>query len=92
MRPIFCAISAADELVGQHPKVLRDPAHRVWFQGFGEYGLDFEIWFFSQLEDALTTRSELFESLYTALAKEGIEIPVPQHEVRMQGEGKPTAG
>ena len=71
----------ANDIVSSHPKVLEDPPPRVWFVGFGEYSLDFELWFFSHLEDGLTTRSALYEQLYAALREAGIEIPYTKQDI-----------
>ena len=81
-------IRIADGVVRDHANVLEDPPHCVWFNGFGEYSLDFEIWFFTQFEDGLSTRSALYRALNAALKKAGIEIPLPQRQVQVRDGGE----
>jgi potassium efflux system protein len=75
-----------DELVSAHPKVLRDPPHRVWFHGFGDSSLNFEVWVYSPFEEGLLARSELYTQIYARLNEEGITIPFPQRDVWMRSE------
>jgi potassium efflux system protein len=74
-------LAILDELVGAHQKVLRSPPHRIWFHGFGESSLNFEVWFYASFDDGLTARSELYAQTYARLNEEGIQIPFPQRDV-----------
>jgi potassium efflux system protein len=49
-----------NDVAEAHPRVLRDPPPRIWFMNFGESSLDFEIWFFTRIDDgfpAITSMS-----------------------------------
>jgi len=70
-----------DGIVGGHPAVLADPPHRIWFQEFGPYGIEFKVLFFTHIEDGLRTRSELHAAISARFAAEGIEIPVALREL-----------
>jgi small-conductance mechanosensitive channel len=79
-------LAILDELVAAHPKVLRNPAHRIWFHGFGDSSLNFEVWFYAAFDDGLTARSELYTQVYARLNEEQITIPFPQRDVWLRTE------
>lgn len=66
--------------------ILADPAPRVWFRGFGESALEFELlgWTSKMLHSSGELRSELNHRIYEALRSRGIEIPSPHLDVRVQ--------
>jgi small-conductance mechanosensitive channel len=82
-------LAILEEVVGEHPGVMGDPPHRVWFEGYGEYTLDFEVWFFASFGDGLRLKTELYTKLVKRLKEEGIEVPIPT-EVRVHGAEEPT--
>lgn len=70
--------------------VLRDPAPDVVFVGFGDSALNFQlrVWTSRHLRTPQTLKSELNFAIFRRFRDEGIEIPFPQHEVRViQGDG-----
>jgi small-conductance mechanosensitive channel len=70
-----------------HPQVLSEPAPVALFLGFGESALRFEMRVWTERFDFwVQTQSELAVALYAALREAGIEIPVPQREVRFRPE------
>jgi potassium efflux system protein len=73
-----------NDLVAEHPKVLKDPPHRIWFQGFGASSLDFLVWCFTQIDDRLKTASELRVQIYAKFKEEGIVIPFPQTDLHIK--------
>ena len=81
-----------DQIVGSHPDVLSDPPHRLWFQSFGEFGIEFQIWFFSLIEEGLRVRSDLHAMINERFALEGIEIPVLQRDFRRAEAAPDTSG
>jgi potassium-dependent mechanosensitive channel len=70
-----------------HPYVLKDPKPMAFFIGFGDSALNFELrtWT-NRFDQWVAIRSELSVALYEALRTAGIEIPFPQHEVRLRKE------
>ena len=68
-----------------HPGVLSDPAPSALFRGFGESALKFEMQCWTDRFDLWAqTQSDLAVALYAALRQAGIEIPLPQHDVRLR--------
>ncbi len=71
----------------RHPHVLRNPEPAVFFLGFGDSSLDFELKFW--LDDPLIGKrvtSEIGCAIWQAFAKAGIEIPFPQRDVHLKSD------
>lgn len=68
------------------PEVLRDPKPNIFFIGFGDSSLDFEIgvWTAEMLQNPKRFRSELNYSIEAALRKNGIQIPFPQRDLHLR--------
>jgi small-conductance mechanosensitive channel len=68
-----------------HPQVLTKPEPEVLFRAFGDNALLFEmrVWT-DRFHLWVKTQSELTVSLYETLREAGIEIPLPQREVRLR--------
>jgi small-conductance mechanosensitive channel len=75
------------EVARTHPQVLSAPAPLTLFLGFGESALRFELRAWTdRLERFPEIKSELGLAAYAALREAGIEMPLPQHEVRLRHE------
>lgn len=77
-----------DTLIGvaqANESVLKEPAPDVIFTGFGDSALKFQlrVWTSRHLRTPQTLKSELYFAIFRRFREEGIEIPSPQHEVRM---------
>jgi potassium efflux system protein len=73
------------EVVRANPDVLADPAPTVFFMGFGDSSLDFEIRaFVSETGKRLRVTHELNTAIAGALAAAGIEIPFPQRDIHIR--------
>ena len=73
----------------EHPMVvLHDPrvaSPLVYFIGFGDSSLDFELrCFISNIDYKMSVRSDLLFAIDDAFREAGIEIPFPQRVVHMQ--------
>lgn len=68
-----------------HPDVLKDPAPLVLFKNFGDSSLDFElaVWLDSPEREPLIM-SELRFEIDRVFRQRNIEIPFPQHELRLR--------
>jgi len=71
-----------------HPKVIRGglaPAPWVWFIGFGESSLDFQLTaFVSEVGERMTIASDLNFAIDRRLREEGIDVPFPQRDVTVR--------
>jgi small-conductance mechanosensitive channel len=67
------------------PGITPEPAPAIVFKGFGASSLDFGIraWT-NDFGDWVTIRTEMTARVCEALAKEGIEIPIPQQAVHLR--------
>jgi len=73
------------DVVRANPNVLEDPASSVFFMGFGDSSLDFEIRaYVDATSKRLRTTHELNIAIAAALAAAGIEIPFPQRDIHIR--------
>ena len=73
------------EAAAMHPKVLRYPKPQLWFEGFGDSSLDFNllIWICEPRIQA-RIRSDLYYLVEANLRLNGIEIPFPQRDLHLR--------
>ncbi len=68
-----------------HPDVLDDPKPTVFFTGFGDSALDFEVRVFvSDRIKRMPLTHDLYTGLNNALSAAGIEIPFPQRDLHLR--------
>ena len=73
------------QAVKQTPAVLDDPAPSVFFVGFGDSALEYEVRaFVGSLADRLPTMHKLNLSIIEALRDADIEIPFPQRDLHLR--------
>jgi potassium-dependent mechanosensitive channel len=73
------------EAVRANPEVLEEPAPSIYFMGFGDSSLDFEIRaYVDATNKRLRTMHELNTAIAGALADAGIEIPFPQRDIHIR--------
>ncbi len=70
-------------VVDTHPGIMTDPAPKVLFEGYGDYYLEFTVYFWVE-ERLLDIKSETAIAVYEALSKAGIEMPIPISNVRYE--------
>lgn len=71
----------------QHPLVLADPPPLLFFLGYGESSIDFELLVsIEHPELTIRTKSDLYYILWEVFAKHNIEIPYPQRDLNL-GDG-----
>lgn len=70
--------------------VLRDPAPDVRLTGFGDSSLDFELlgWTSELLQRRGAFISRVNFAILDSLRRNGIQIPLPQREIRVHGPGE----
>ena len=74
------------EVAREHPQALAEPAPFVFFSGFGESSLDFELGVWSEEMSCRPRRfrSDLNFAIERKLREAGIEIPFPQRDLRIR--------
>ncbi len=79
------------EAARRHPQVLRYPKPQLWFEGFGDSSLDFDLLVWIR-EPRLQSRikSDLYYLLEANLRRYKIEIPFPQRELRVRTQDIPA--
>ena len=77
--------SAVLEAAHTHPEVLRFPKPQLWFKGFGDSALDFDllVWV-REPRHQLQIRSDLYYLLEANLRRHHIQIPFPQRDVHVR--------
>jgi len=67
------------------PLVRQDPKPEIWFAGFGESSLDFDIYVFaSELSDRFPLMHAVNVAIEQALRDNGFEIPFPQRDLHLR--------
>ncbi len=84
--PIEKVLSVLADVATQHESVKSFPAPRIWFDSFGDSGINIAVYVYTDISDGLSTLSELRQSIYERFAREGIRIPLPQREIRIYPE------
>ncbi len=73
------------ETLHSMPLVLDEPPPRVYFMGFGDSSLDFNLYVYSrELSDRLPLMHAVHEEVFEAFRKNGIEIPFPQRDLHVR--------
>lgn len=62
-----------------HPDVLEDPEPITAFEGFGEYYLEFKLYFWLT-ENLIGAQSDIAIGIYKELKRAGIKMPLPKQE------------
>ncbi len=74
----------AQSVAAKHHQVLAEPTPHLFFRGFGDSSLDFQLaaWI-EQPEHAKVIESDLYYMLWDAFEEHGIEIPFPQRDLNL---------
>ena len=73
------------QVLSENPRVLDSPSPIVTFREFGESSLN--VWvaaYLAEIDDRLATTNELHTAIHERFAREGIEIPFPQRDLRVR--------
>jgi len=83
--PVELALSIMLDAAQKRPQVLTDPEPIVFLKEFVDSGINLEliIWVEDPQGGVLRLRSDLNLEIWAEFQKNGIEIPFPQHEVRL---------
>ena len=78
------AMEIIAQVAASHPKVLKDPAPRISFEGFGDNSLNLVLRaYLSDIDVRLATLTELHQSILDEFRAAGIEIAFPQRDVHL---------
>ncbi len=65
-----------------HPLVIMNPAPYVYFAGFGDSAMEFQIRaILSDVNEILGVETDMYHAIAERFAEEGIEIPFPQRDL-----------
>jgi small-conductance mechanosensitive channel len=80
VRAVLLRVAAAS------PGVEADPPPEVWFIGFGDNSLDFEllVWVNVKATAKAPLRSDLYFAVFRAFKDAGIDIPFPQRDLHLR--------
>jgi len=81
------AKSILQEIVLNHPKVLKSPAPTVQVRGLGASSVDFAVWPWAKTAEWGDVQSELLEQIKLRFDAEGIAIPYPQMDLHLRDTG-----
>ena len=71
--------------VKDHPEVLAHPEPQVWFQGFGDSALDFDVLVWCcEPRQQFRLKSDLNYRIEASLRRHGVEIPFPQRDLHVR--------
>jgi potassium efflux system protein len=79
------------EVALQHPRVLSDPASHVLLLEFGEHALEFELRFYVEFGDGLSTNDDLHMAIDRVFEKHGIEFALPQLNLKLPAGQPPSS-
>jgi small-conductance mechanosensitive channel len=68
------------EVALSHPDVLKDPEPLATFQGFGEYYLEFKLYFWLS-QNLIVAPSDVAIGIYKTLKEEGVKMPVQKTQL-----------
>jgi small-conductance mechanosensitive channel len=78
-------VTILQEVMNANNRVVRYPEPLVYFKGFGDSSLDFEMRvFIRDPADRIPTQNELRIAAFSALKKAGAEIPFPQRDLHVK--------
>ncbi|MFA7555916.1 MAG: mechanosensitive ion channel domain-containing protein [Spongiibacteraceae bacterium] len=79
---IECVQKTLTQIIRNNSRVINDPPPAVFFVGFGDSSLNFEIRvFIKTLLDMMPLTHELHTTILLGLREQGIEIPFPQRDI-----------
>ena len=73
------------EAAKSHPEVLVKPQPEVWFQGFGDNSLNFELLVWTgEPKKQFRVKSDIYYRIEASLRRYGIEVPFPQRDLHVR--------
>lgn len=73
------------EAARRHPEVLLRPRPEVWFQGFGDSALNFDLLVWTgDPKRQFKVKSDVYYEIEASLRRHGLEIPFPQRDLHVR--------
>ncbi|MEM9447600.1 MAG: mechanosensitive ion channel domain-containing protein [Cyanobacteria bacterium P01_E01_bin.6] len=73
------------EAVRRHPEVLLRPKPEVWFQGFGESSLQFDLLVWTgEPRNQFRIKSDLYYEIEASFRRHNIAVPFPQRDLHVR--------
>ncbi len=73
------------EAARSHPEVLVRPQPQVWFQGFGDSAINFDLLVWTgEPKTQARVKSDLYYRIEASLRRYGIEVPFPQRDINVR--------
>jgi small-conductance mechanosensitive channel/CRP-like cAMP-binding protein len=73
------------EILADTPAVLKEPAPQVWLVQYGDFSINYEMKFYLEdFEHLEIIRSNILDLVWYRFRREGIGIPFPIRDVRLQ--------
>jgi small-conductance mechanosensitive channel len=74
------------EVLHSHPGVLDEPKPDLWFEGYGDSSLDFNlaVWTSDYIQRPGVFKSELYYAIFKKFGEHKIEIPFPQRDIHLK--------
>jgi small-conductance mechanosensitive channel len=80
------------ECAEENPSIMRAPAPKIYFRGFGESSLNFELRVhLSDIDEWYPAQTTLLQEIDRRFREAGIQIPFPQRDVHVQSAGESPA-
>jgi small-conductance mechanosensitive channel len=86
-------VDILSDVARENKQVRKYPEPATYFLGFGDSSLDFRLLAWVNIENRLTTESQLKVAINGKLKEAGIEIPFPQRDLHIRSDDtKPEGG
>jgi len=69
------------EIAESHPDVLHDPKPLATLKDFGEYYLEFKLYFWLS-ENLIVAQSQINIAIFRALKESGVTMPIPKTDLQ----------
>ncbi|MGA2140641.1 MAG: mechanosensitive ion channel family protein [Verrucomicrobiia bacterium] len=80
------ALATVHEILRANPRVLKDPEPVVGIESLGDSSITLGISPWVSVPDYVVAQLEIYQAIIEQFRVRGIEIPFPQHEVRLLGQ------
>lgn len=82
------ALQVIADVLSQNPRVLQDPAPVLGVTALGDSAIAISVRPFVDVNDYVPATAEVYQAVVEAFRAAAIEIPFPQREVRLLGDGQ----